>query len=76
MVSPNEIVTIDELSASLKIFSDAAKRGLPISHGTADDVRRLVSELNTRKAVRDEILRIAEEMADEEEAAETAQEGR
>lgn len=70
MIDPNQTATIDELTAALVAMRDAAVRGYPISNETGRDVRDLADELKTRKATRDEILRIAEEMAEEEAAAE------
>jgi hypothetical protein len=69
MINADEVVTIDELTTALRVFNDAAKLGMPISRGEADNVQELIFELRIRKAIREEILRIAEEMADEEEAA-------
>ncbi len=68
MINADEVVTIDELTAALFEIRYAAVRGYPIYNGTGRDVRDLADELKTRKAIRDEILRIAEEMADEEAA--------
>lgn len=69
MIDADEVVTIDELTTALKVFNDAAKLGMPISRVEADNVQELIFELRMRKAIREEVLRIAEEMADEEEAA-------
>lgn len=66
MINPNEIVTIDELYTAMRLTQAGLKAGMPMSPQEADDFRELIIEFRMRKAIRDEILRIAEEMAEED----------
>ena len=69
MIDPNEIVTIDELHAAMRFTQNALKAGMPMTAQEGYEFSKLIDEFRMRRAIRDEILRIAEEMAEEEGAA-------
>ena len=69
MIDPNEVVTIDELHAAMRATQAGLKAGMPMTAQEKYEFERLIVEFRMRRAIRDEILRIAEEMAEEEGAA-------
>lgn len=69
MIDPNEIATIDELYAAMRFTQNALKAGMPMTAQESYEFNKLIEEFRMRRAIRDEILRIAEEMAEEEGAA-------
>lgn len=76
MIDPNEIVTIDELHAAMRFTQAGLKARMPMTAQEGYEFEKLIVEFRMRRAIRDEILRIAEEMAEEEDAADAAWEAR
>ena len=53
----------------MRFTQNALKAGMPMTAQEGYEFSKLIDEFRMRRAIRDEILRIAEEMAEEEGAA-------